>query len=103
MCPFTIEGGKPVIAPAGDTPISPFIVVTVGEVIAVLARIAKLVAAPRFSGDIPEVAVPVEKVHTVVASALPARSFAPLIVAVNEVLVARGLSGVNVAIMSVTS
>src|ERR1700692_2411324 len=102
--PFRIPGGKPVTELPGSKPRLPFTTVGPVFVIVAMARISKSEAAPRFIGIRSVAVVPVVKVHDVLASALPGRSLAPFeIVAVKVVLDARGLFGVNVAMLSGTS
>src|SRR5450759_3148553 len=68
------------LAAAGLTPISPVIAVVPVVETDVFARITKSPAVLRFTPRPPDVAVAVVKLHTVLAaSALPAKSFAPVV------------------------
>jgi hypothetical protein len=97
-------GPNPVTALPGQTPTSPLTVVAVpGTLVTVEpAKIPKLQAAPKFKGaGGGGHAADVVNVHTkLAASGFPKVSAAPVvIVAVNVVLGASGLDGVNVAIL----
>src|SRR5713101_5349598 len=102
VVPITVAGGvSPVIALPGHTPTSPVIEVAVPATLVTVepARIPKLQAVPRLIGaaeahDVADVV----NVHTkLLASALPNRSLAPVvIVAVYTVLSRRLLPGVKV-------
>src|SRR5437867_6215676 len=105
IVPLTVPGGNPVTAVPGLSPRSPLTVVAPVLVTVEAARTANELAAPRATGAWPAAVAAVVKLHTkFAASALPARSLAPIvIVAVKTALGASVLIGVKVAILLGTS
>src|SRR5207245_4414492 len=105
IVPLTIPGGNPVTAVPGLTPRSPLTLVAPVLVTVEPARTVNVLAAPRATGAWPAAVAAVVKLQTkFAASALPARSLAPIvIVAVNVVRGARLLVGIKVAILLGTS
>src|SRR2546428_6448149 len=101
IVPLTVRGGNPVTAVPGLSPRSPLTVVAPVLVTVEPARTANVLAAPRATGACPAGVAAVVKLQTkFAASALPARSLAPIvIVAVKTALGARVLAGVRVAIL----
>src|SRR6266576_290321 len=101
--PLTV--GAPVTAVPGLNPRSPLIVVGAMLVTVDAARTANVLADPRAKGAWPAAVAAVVKLQTqLTASALPARSLAPvLIVAVYAAFGARLLKGFSVAILLGTS
>src|SRR2546426_20810 len=82
IVPLTIPGGNPVTAVPGLSPRSPLTVVAPVLVIVEAASTANVLAAPRATGACPlsVAAVAVLKLQTkFAASALPARSLAPVV------------------------
>jgi len=70
MCPCTVDGtGKPVIAPAGETPIISIYYGHCRRGNRSVGENRETGSRSRFNGDRPEVAALVEKFHTVVAIA----------------------------------
>src|SRR5207245_6048936 len=100
IVPLTVPGGNPVTAVPGLSPRSPLTVVAPVLVTVEPARTANVLAAPRATGACPAGVAAVVKLQTkFAASALPARSLAPVvIVAVNVVRGASALAGVKVAV-----
>src|SRR5207249_1089296 len=83
IVPLTIPGGNPVTAVPGLSPRSPLTVVAPVLVTVEPARTANVLAAPSATGAWPAVVAAVVKLQTkFVASALPAKSLAPVTVAV---------------------
>src|SRR5205807_2258841 len=81
IVPLTVPGGNPVTAVPGLNPRSPLTLVAPVLVTVEPARTAKVVAAPRAMGTCPPVVVAVIKLQTkFAASALPARSLAPVVI-----------------------
>src|ERR1051326_3119439 len=83
MCsvPLRIAGGKPVIAMPGLTPRSPVTVLAPVLVTAEPARISNVPSPPSDEGGTATIALAVVKLHTMlVASGLPARSRAPVVI-----------------------
>src|SRR2546429_684261 len=100
IVPLTVPGGNPVTAVPGLSPRSPLTVVAPVLVTVEPARTANVLAAPRATGACPAgEAAGVKLQLKSVASALPARSLAPVVtVAVNAVRGARLPAGVKVAV-----
>src|SRR4051812_92869 len=105
IAPLSVPGPKPVTAVPGLTPRFPLTTVTPVLVTAEPARTANPPDDPSTTPAWPVVAVAVVKLHTaLLASPLPARSFAPVvIVAVYTVFRARGVVGAKAVILLVTS
>src|SRR5439155_779056 len=102
IVPLTLPGGNPVTAVPGLSPRSPLTVVAPVLLTVEPARTANVLAAPRATGACPAgvaAAVVVKLQTSLLASALPARSRAPVVtVAVNVVRGGRALAGVKVAV-----
>src|SRR5512143_1640185 len=101
VVPLTNPGGNPVTAVPGLSPRSPLTVVAPVLVTVEPARTENVVADPRTTGAWPAVVAAVVKLQArLLASALPAKSLAPVvIVASYTVLAARLLAGVKVAVV----
>src|SRR5437667_5716726 len=100
IVPLTVPGGNPVTAVPGLSPRSPLTVVAPVLVTVEPARTANVLAAPgAVGGWVAAVAAVVKLQLKSAASALPARSLAPVVtVAVNVVRGTRALAGVKVAV-----
>src|SRR6185503_5170136 len=100
IAPLTMPGGNPVTAVPGLSPRSPLTMLKPVLVTVEPPRTANVAADPSTTGGRPAAVAPVVKLQTkFVASALPARSFAAVVIAaVYAVRGARLLAGVNVAV-----
>src|SRR5688572_33323589 len=81
IVPFTIPGGNPVTAVPGLNPRSPLTVVAPVLVTVEAASTANVLADPRATGAWPAAVAAVVKLQIkLAASALPARSLAPVVI-----------------------